>query len=589
MNSMKTNDTDMQPPLLSSVRLIHVLFVSMLVVVLIPLVVISYQSVHCAHQAVMDLQEKALNEQLVSKERLIDNWLGERQKDLRGLQRNVCVNGCGCSVAAGGCKLFNVISSRANTYDALFLYDKEWQLIQKSESAGHGGEELLTAEERKRVELSDDMILTSAHSHGGDGLVVHAGCRLRKGDETAGYVFAVMNASYAASSILSERDAHYRVRILDDDGTVIYPAGHTVETLSLSPVLRKGTSVIQNYESSEDTAVVGVSKRLDNLGWMLLVEAPQDETMKWVAVLKDRNTKTSAVVLLIAVVVMLILARLINSPFSRLSKNAKRISEGNVDIRMSMRGMAEARELASSFNAMLGALESLRRQQVQQAVLAEMGQLTSSVVHEFRNPLSSIGMNVNALKRKVGDDPVHSELAEICMEQVDRMEHLLSELLKYGKPAQLNRTVCSVDELMAKVRQDAKGILGDERMELNISVDDGNAKLHPDIDKIRQVFGNLIENAAHACGQQGTISIRASSDSEHVTFTVQDSGHGISKNLIDEIFNPFVTGKSDGTGLGLANAKRYVEMNGGTITAGNAEEGGAVFVVRLPKYDGGTS
>ncbi len=565
--------------------LVRQVWIGMLMACLFPIIVLSYQSYHCSRQAVIQLQENALNAVAHLKERQIQNWLDERRRDLRSLVKSECMEGCTCAPGGHGCRLFGVVSAREATYEALYLYDSKWTLLQKHTEHDVLEADLLTDAQKSKIAGSDDLVFFSAHSHSDGSVSIHGGCRLTDMSGLKGYAFAMMHATDAIEVVLEKRNRSYRLRILDTDGYDVMNPGTGRINNTLPVKLLTGTEQLQSYRTTDQgESMVGVSKSIPALRWTLIVEADELSTFKWLTILRNRSITTAILAFIAAMVIAGILTRSITAPFKLLAATARKVSSGNIRLRADPGTARESSEVAAAFNEMLDSLEFLRKDLSQQTALAAIGQLSSSVVHEMRNPLSSIRLNIQALAKKVEGDPVHLELAEIAREQTDRLEHLLSELLMYGKPVVLEKSAVSFRKLSRWIERDATPIIEDREITLHIRTPDQPIHLEIDLQRMRQVFSNLIENAVQACDDNGTVEIAIGTIDGELNITVTDNGPGIPEIDLPELFQPFVTGRSDGTGLGLANVKKIVELHGGTVGAANRPVGGAEFTVTLPLF-----
>ncbi|MGV1100022.1 sensor histidine kinase [Thiovibrio sp. JS02] len=223
------------------------------------------------------------------------------------------------------------------------------------------------------------------------------------------------------------------------------------------------------------------------------------------------------------------------------------------------------------------------------ASLAAIGELTSSIAHEMRNPLSSIKMNMKAIKQKLAaEDPDFAELAEITCQQSLRLESMLNDLLSYGKPLQLRPSQTSFTALMqetliavAQEKKD-KGVV----VEINNNLGD-TLTFSVDVELFTRAFSNLVLNAIQWSPREGTVQVTASLAAltdvqRQLTIQVKDSGPGINQEKIGRLFQPFFTTREGGTGLGLANVRKIIEYHGGTVTGANNPAGGAVFTITLP-------
>lgn len=228
---------------------------------------------------------------------------------------------------------------------------------------------------------------------------------------------------------------------------------------------------------------------------------------------------------------------------------------------------------------------------VQQAEkMATIGEMAAGIAHELRNPLAAISGAAQLLHKDVRDEPVNRRLFNIIIRECDRLEQTVADFLLFSKPVTPEKEWFSLAECAREaleiLRQNPKwnpppAVLVDIPDYLGCWAD-------PQL--VRQVFLNLVGNSINACrnNEQARIGIsgRESNASDQgagfVEFQVEDNGHGIDEKLRDRIFIPFFTTRENGTGLGLAIVRQIVESHGGSITAGNRAEGGAVFTVRLP-------
>ena len=217
--------------------------------------------------------------------------------------------------------------------------------------------------------------------------------------------------------------------------------------------------------------------------------------------------------------------------------------------------------------------------------MAYIGQITTSLSHEIRNPLSAVKMNLQILKKNRKIQGNDQRRIDISVREVKRLEGILEELLDFAKPLQLkyeqhqinNLLASSLELLEMKFKEEAITVITDFKSNLPFIVADG--------EKLGQAFINILLNALEASGQGSTIEIRSNIDStcgEGINVIIADEGYGVSEEQFPEIFKPFYTTKSKGTGLGLSNASRIIEAHRGKIDVENREPGGAVFKVFLP-------
>ncbi|WP_188006698.1 histidine kinase [Sporosarcina sp. ANT_H38] len=214
--------------------------------------------------------------------------------------------------------------------------------------------------------------------------------------------------------------------------------------------------------------------------------------------------------------------------------------------------------------------------------LSTIGQLAASIAHEIRNPMTTLKGFVQLLKISATKDAM--KYLSVIDEEVDRMESILSEMLVLSKPGQNERTTFSLGVLVADMIQ----VIYPKALMDGITITQkGNilkdSLINGDSDKIKQVLLNLFKNGIEAMTPGGNLSVFVSLDSPgKVVLGISDNGKGMDTEQVKQIFIPFFTTKSDGSGLGLPFVLKYIEEHGGTITVESEVDIGTTFIVTLP-------
>lgn len=216
--------------------------------------------------------------------------------------------------------------------------------------------------------------------------------------------------------------------------------------------------------------------------------------------------------------------------------------------------------------------------------LASVGRLAAGVAHEIRNPLSSIKGFATYFKQRYQDVPQDQQTADIMIQEVDRLNRVVSQLLEFARPISVSRRPTSLKDLVADsiklIRQQAQ----DRQITINFRDSAKIDEINLDPDRINQVLLNLYLNAIEAMepGAKLQIEIFDSDGNGELIIRVSDTGRGIVKADLPKIFDPYFTTKSSGTGLGLAIAHNIVEAMGGTIEVKSEAGNGTAFTLRLP-------
>ncbi|NWF51597.1 MAG: PAS domain S-box protein [Nitrospirae bacterium] len=220
--------------------------------------------------------------------------------------------------------------------------------------------------------------------------------------------------------------------------------------------------------------------------------------------------------------------------------------------------------------------------------LAAIGELSSNIAHEIRNPLASLKGSIEMLKDGTIPPDNRKRLMEIALKEMECLNRIITDFLTYSKPSQpeirrfeLHSILDETTELLKNVEQN-KG---------NISIKKkyaGRLEIDADPQKLRQVFWNLGINAIEAMPKGGELVVSTKNTDDTIEIIFQDSGAGIAKQDMERVFYPFFTTKESGTGLGLSIAYRIIEEHSGKINVESNPGVGTTFEVILPKTDGKT-
>ena len=224
--------------------------------------------------------------------------------------------------------------------------------------------------------------------------------------------------------------------------------------------------------------------------------------------------------------------------------------------------------------------------------LRAMGEMAAGIAHEIRNPLASIELFASVLKKDLGDDEEHKEIANRIINGVRSMDRTISSLLLFAKSPEPSRQKCDIGELLKSIINSSTHLQVPDNVKVECDFN-GDIMANADRDLLQQVFLNFIRNGIQAMPEGGTLTLRVEPgndpDASHrrcISTTISDTGVGIAARDRDQIFNPFFSTKHQGTGLGLAIAHNIVKAHLGTIDMESREGHGTTFTVRLPGWDG---
>ena len=237
-------------------------------------------------------------------------------------------------------------------------------------------------------------------------------------------------------------------------------------------------------------------------------------------------------------------------------------------------------------------LELLRAEQ-----LAALGQLAAGLAHELRNPLTSMKILVQTAAEAGDAAKLEGRDVSVLAEELARLEVSIQRFLDFARPPSLEKRLFDVRELIQRTHELVSGRAAQQHVRLTSSLPETPVEIRADREQIRQLLLNTVLNALDAVGHGGEVTLTLlvndertpaeerpsiEKDQAWATILVRDNGPGVPDELGDRVFDPFISTKETGLGLGLAICRRIAEAHQGEIRASNSSDGGALFSIRLP-------
>ena len=275
------------------------------------------------------------------------------------------------------------------------------------------------------------------------------------------------------------------------------------------------------------------------------------------------------------------LARRLLKPVEELDRAAAEIATGNYNVRVPVPGGGEIGRLAETFNSMCASIRKAREDLIRQERIATIGRLSTSIIHDLRNPLAAIYGGAEMLvDRKLSGTQVERLAANIYRAS-RQVQSLLQELADVTQGRGHAREVCRLREVVAAAYEPLAAMAESRGVTVRIDLEE-DVELPLDRSPMERVFQNLLSNAIEAMPNGGSVSVRADRRDSEIVISVEDTGPGIPASIAAQLFEPFVTaGKKNGVGLGLALSRETVVSHGGDLWSDRKEDG-ARFVLRLP-------
>jgi two-component system nitrogen regulation sensor histidine kinase NtrY len=242
------------------------------------------------------------------------------------------------------------------------------------------------------------------------------------------------------------------------------------------------------------------------------------------------------------------------------------------------RGAPEFESLRLALRDLAGALDAARARELEAERLRAFREVARRVAHEIKNPLTSMRIAVEQLGRPDdAGDPRRLVALEVLVSETDRLERLARDFADFGRLPEGPTSEVDLVELLE--------VLGRTAVPEQVAVavhTNGRRSIQGHYDPLRHAFSNLFRNAAEAMGGRGTIDVTVAGEGRGIIVTVADHGPGIPPELRGHVFQPYMTTKVDGTGLGLALVRQTVDAHRGTIAASETPGGGATFTLVFP-------
>lgn len=302
--------------------------------------------------------------------------------------------------------------------------------------------------------------------------------------------------------------------------------------------------------------------------------------------LRQQLISWSSIAILIGIMLAIIMVYLVFKPLSLIKQAAEAIARGRfvkVDV---LNTRDEIQQVMEAFNIMVSELERRQDQLIQAEKLSSLGTLTAGVAHQLNNPLNNISTSCQIAIDEFtsGDEKIQQQMLHNIEQETLRARDVVKNLLEFARTQKFAPQQAALAEVVHKSILLAKSQI---RPDIGMTVDiPADLVLPMDVQRMQEVFINLIINATQAIDRQGQITIRAALDvaTGEVVIEIQDNGQGIPEKNLARIFDPFFTTKEVGvgTGLGLSVVYGIVQQHRGSIAVQSKAGQGTSFFIRLP-------
>jgi Signal transduction histidine kinase regulating C4-dicarboxylate transport system len=227
-------------------------------------------------------------------------------------------------------------------------------------------------------------------------------------------------------------------------------------------------------------------------------------------------------------------------------------------------------------------LRETRERLIRSERLAVIGNMSAYIAHEIRNPLVTIGGYARILSREYADHKKVKQNTEIIIEEVNRLEKILANIMDFSKPIETVRILTQINELLENTCSLMEPYFKSGHVHLMKKFNPTIPKIVVDPMQMKQVFVNLIKNAVESMPQGGKLLLETMTEDEYVKIDITDTGEGMTPEVMQNIFVPFFTTKVDGTGVGLAVSQKIIDDHNGFVKIKSIVKEGSTFSIFLP-------
>jgi signal transduction histidine kinase len=286
-----------------------------------------------------------------------------------------------------------------------------------------------------------------------------------------------------------------------------------------------------------------------------------------------------ATIIILITVIGWIVYNIVSRPLNAVIKTIKVIEHGDKNQRISLKSSDEIGYMARHFNIMLDRLK-------QESHLASLGRISAVLAHEIKNPIAGISGAIQLIDEDIPSDDPKREIINMIVKEVQRLDSMLKDLLRFSKPIDVNPKVHDLNKLITDTSSMLEFKCRKGKISIETNLDNNIPNILIDREKIQQVLLNICLNAVESMKENGRLTIETSTDKpgggEYIQIDISDTGCGISPEVMKNIFTPFFTTKKDGSGLGLPISLRIVEKHKGTIKVESVVDKGSRFTIILP-------
>ena len=340
------------------------------------------------------------------------------------------------------------------------------------------------------------------------------------------------------------------------------------------------TGAVFREMNCENPCFVSYRPVIDRPGTIVAVVVESSESAAAIAAVSRTIVLTALISVITLIVVSQLVALRVTRPIDDLVHFSQDVAAGTS--RRAQEGDDDVGRLARAFNQMLDKLDESKALKVRNEKLALAGLFAARVAHDIRNPLASIKINSQMLEAAVKGDAKNAALVNATLHDISQVEYVIRDLIELARPSELRLVPADLNAVIRAIIRQLDSRLTHRRVVTSLILPDRLPQVQLDPERFAQVLTNVFINAIDAMPNGGNLTISTRSDGAEIIVEVDDDGVGIDPGMVTRVFDPFVSTKPEGVGLGLVNAKAVVEGHGGRIALTPRQPRGTRAKIVLP-------
>jgi signal transduction histidine kinase len=379
--------------------------------------------------------------------------------------------------------------------------------------------------------------------------------------------------------------------VLDANGrSILVSHAHTASEFPVALGALGAEMSAQRRIRLEGAEALVVAVAVPSTNWTFAAALPLATALAPLAGFRDAAILATTILTLLIGATAVVVTRSMSTPLRQLASEARRFGRGEPHRPVQRSGTAEVRLLVDAFDQMAEDLRQSRveidrlheRDMERAQQLATVGEMASGIAHEVRNPLTGVLGALELILKDMAQGEPTRPLLEEAQQQLRRIESTTSQLLRYARPPELREVVVDPTSLVERAARVVEPQARTAGVGVRIEPESHPVAVRVDSELMVQVLVNLMLNGIDALDEGAGLSVWLARRPPEIWIGVRDVGPGVPADVRSEIFRPFYTTKSQGTGLGLPISHQIVERHGGRLWLEETPGGGATFVVALP-------